>query len=76
MEFSSAEKEGFAVLFPRLRLPDNILCMPNQFFGLPVEVKGHKMLSSISVIPVMGKRAPVLCELSVSHGALDKAARS
>lgn len=50
--------------------------MSNQFFGLPVEVKGHKMLSSTSVIPVMGKRAPVLCELSVSHGALDKAARN
>lgn len=34
------------------------------------------MHSSTSVIPVMGKRAPVLCELSVAHGALAKAARS
>lgn len=50
--------------------------LPDCPIRLPVEVKGHKMLSSTSVIPVMGKKAPVLCELSVAHGALAKAPRS
>lgn len=43
--------------------------MSNQFLGLPVEVKRHV---SASVIPLVGKRAPVLCELSVARGPLPR----
>lgn len=46
--------------------------MSNQFLGLPVEVKRHDMHVSASVIPLVGKRAPVLCEFSVARGPLPR----
>lgn len=57
-------------LLPSLGPLDNVTS--NQFLGLPVEAKRHDMHVSTSVIPVVGKRAPVLCELSVAHGHLPR----